>query len=347
MKKTILLIFLLLTGCESESKVSESESDIPAIPVKVATLDYSEFQEVLNVIGKTEAVRRGNIIFEVPGKVKRINVEENDKVSAGAVLAQLDDEQYQAGFTLAKSAIEKASRDFENAQALFKTNVISREQYDMAKIGLNTAEVNFIRARKALENTTLTAPFNGTIIDKNLEIGDVVSPAAMIAPPFVIADMSEIKITVSVPESRIGFLHEGQRAEIRIKSLPDKRLTGRVYRVGLATQTFTNAFEVEIRLDNTDGLIKLGLVAEIAIILNQWDNALVIPISLIHQDKVGPYIFVEEDGKAAQRRIEILTLNGVSARVGGDIAQGDLLITRGHHDVRSGSKLSIVGGLDK
>ncbi|NQV37903.1 MAG: efflux RND transporter periplasmic adaptor subunit [Candidatus Marinimicrobia bacterium] len=347
MKKLFIpIIFLFAIGCQSDNKPAESEStkDAPAIPVRIATLEYSEFRENINVIGKTETVRRGNIIFEVPGKVNQINVEENDKVSAGTVLAQLDDEQYQAGFTLAKSAVVKARLDFENAQTLFETNVISREQYDMAQIGLNNAEAGFIQARKAMENTAIKAPFDGTIIDKNLEIGDVVAPVAGLAPPFAIADMSEVKIIVSVPESRIGFLHEGQLAEVHIKSLPNKIFNGKVHRVGLATQRLTNSFEVEIRLENTDGLLKLGMVADITIIVNQWDEALVIPISVIHQDKTGPYLYAAKEGKAELRRIEILSLNGINARISGEIAKGDILITHGHHDVRNGSRLSVVGG---
>ncbi len=347
MNKAIgILLVIVLIGCSQQSEnkpVIEKDDILPEIPVRTALIETQPFSETIHVIGKTEAVRRGNIIFEVPGKVTSISVEANDAVKKDTELARLDAEHYDALYTLAKSSVEKARRDYENAKSLFETNVISREQFDLSRIGRDNAESGFIQARKALENTRLKAPFPGSILSRNLEIGDVVSPAGAMVPPFEIADLSSIKIIVSIPESRIGQLNEGQATDIRIKSLPDRVFSGQIHRIGLATQRLTNAFEVEIRLENTNQHIKLGMVADVSIIVNEWENAIVLPISIIHQGNEGSFVYLEKDNHASKRPIEILSLNGSNARVTGDIQPGDAIITHGHHDVRDGSKLSIIG----
>lgn len=346
MKRNVLFVsLLLLAACSNSNKAPKEPqaSDAPVVHVRTAILKASPFQDLIKVVGKTAAIRQSNVGFEVPGKVKKILVNENDYVKAGQTLAVLDDEQFQAAHTLAKSAVSKARNDFENSKSLYDSKVISKEQFDLAKLGLDNAEAQYIQARRALDNTALKAPFNGFVIDRNLEIGDIGVPGIMVQPPFTIADMSTIKIMVSVPESRIGFIKEGQKAEIQINSIPDRVFSGTIHRVGLAAQAFSNSFEVEVYLSNTDGLVKLGMVADVSIVLNEWYEELVVPFNLIHQDKQGVYLYVAEEGVTVRKNINIENFNGREARVTGEIKVGDELITQGSNDVRPGTAISIIG----
>ncbi|MFQ6604518.1 MAG: efflux RND transporter periplasmic adaptor subunit [Fidelibacterota bacterium] len=348
MKKGILLLLLILISCSRDGhEAVTTVPKIPEIPVAVALLQPSTYVEALNVIGKTEAIRRGNLIFEVPGKVEKIFVEENDFVRADEPLARINQEQYDAAFRLAETAVNKARNDYASAKSLYESNVISKEQYDGARLGLDQAESAFIKAREALNNTVLKAPFDGYIISRNLEIGDVVSPAAGMGPPFIVADMSEIKIVVSIPESRIGYVKKSQPVEISIKSLPNQIFRGDVYRVGLVTDQFTNSYDVEIHLENSNQLIKIGMVAEVKIILNVWEKVKVIPLSLIHEDKDGQFIYVVHEGKAKRKAIQINAFNGIEAFIDTEVSIGDSLITRGHHDVRDGSPVNIITGVNQ
>ncbi len=348
MKKYIPLLFLLIISCSKDTRQPlESTPKIPEIPIAIEQLEPSSFIEALNVIGKTDALRRGNLIFEVPGKVEEIFVEENDFVKAGEPLAKINQEQYDAAFKLAETAVNKARNDYASALSLYESNVIAKEQLDGARLGLDQAESSYIKAREALNNTVLKAPFDGYVISRNLEIGDVVSPAAAMAPPFTVADMSQIKIIVSIPESRIGFIHKSQPVEVAIKSLPNHLFKGYVYRVGLATDQFTNSYDVEIHLENSDQLIKLGMVADVKIILNVWDGVKVIPLTLVHEDKDGKFIYIASNGKAVRKPITITAFNGVSALITGDVSFGDTLITQGHHDVRDGSPIKVIDGVSR
>lgn len=339
---TLVLIstLFLLNNCNG-SKSTEEDIEIK-VPVAVDTVKYSGFQIDYHSIGRVVSENQVNLLFQSAGQVDSIWVQVGNYVRKDQRLASINTELYETMFTQAQSMYEKAKRDLESSRLLFNSNVISSDQFEMARIGLDNARAAYTQARNSLENAALRAPFPGWVVAKNLNIGDLVAPGAAMVPPFVLADMNHLKVIVPVPEARIGQIKRGQQARVTFKTFPERSFTGKVLRVGLAPKDLSNNYDVEVRLNGDVQDLKLGLIADVHIILEDFEKALVLPLNLIQDDGTSQYVFIEQNGRAIRKAVEIRALSGSNVLVNADIAPGDVLIIKGQNDVKEGALLDIV-----
>jgi len=303
---------------------------------------YQPFQIDFHSIGRVVSENQVNLLFQSSGQVDSIWANIGDYVRKGRPLASIETDVYATMFAQAKSMYEKAQRDLASSQKLFDSNVISSDQYQMARIGLDNARAGFTQAKKSMDNAKLRAPFSGWIVAKNLNIGDLVSPGGAMQPPMVLADMNHLKIIVPVPESRIGQIKNGQFAQIQFKTFPDRTIEGAVLRIGMAPKNFSNNYDVEVRITGDVTGLKLGLVADVRIVLEYFEEALVVPLNLIQDDGNSQFVFIEEAGRAVRKPVEVQALSGSEVFIKADIKQGDKLIINGQNDVKDGSLLDIV-----
>ena len=339
-RMTLIAVTTLIVACGGGTQ--EEQKLEAKVAVAVDTLALDQFQIEYHSIGRVMSENQVNLLFQSSGQVDSIWVNVGDYVLKGQKLASIETDVYRTMFAQAQSMYEKAKRDLASSKDLFESNVISSDQYEMARIGRDNARAGYTQAKNSLENTVLRAPFNGWIVSRNLNIGDLASPAGAMQPPLVLADMKQLKITIPVPEARVGMIQVGQQATVTFKTFPDRNFSGQVLRVGLAPKDFSNNYDVEVRLTgNVEGL-KLGLVADVHIILEHFDQVVVLPLSLIQDDGTSQYIFTAEKGRAVQKAVEIKALSGAKIMVEGDVAEGDSLIVKGYSDVNDGSLLDII-----
>ena len=339
----ILLISLSLTilaNCEGQPEVKEIIES--KVPVALDTVKYQPFQIDFHSIGRVVSENQVNLLFQSAGQVDTIWANVGDYVFKDQRLARIKTEVYSTMYTQAKSMYEKAKRDLESSQSLFKSNVISSDQFEMARIGRDNAKAAYSQAKNSMDNTVLRAPFSGWIVAKNLNVGDLVSPGGAMQPPMVLADMRHLKLIVPVPESRIGQIRNGQFAQIKFKTFPDRIFEGAVLRIGMAPKNMSNNFDVEVRMAGDMSGMKLGLVGDVRIVQEYYEEALVVPLNLIQDDGKKKYIFLEKDGRAVRKEISIRALSGSQVFIEADIVPGEILIVNGHNDVKDGVFLDIV-----
>lgn len=332
---------LIVAGCNSKTETKKPE-ELP-VPVTIDSVHYSQFQVEYHSIGRVMSDKQVNLLFQTSGQVDSVWVQLGQYVKRDQKLARIKPDVYQTMYAQAKSMYEKAKRDLESSKKLYQSNVISSDQYEQARIGLDNARAGYTQAKNTMENTVLQAPFSGWIVSKNLNVGDLVAPgAAMQQPPLVIADMERLNITIPVPESRIGQVKPGQSAEITFKTFPGKVFEGRVVRMGLAPKDFSNNYDVEVELQGDISGLKLGLVADVKIVVESYDQVLVVPLNLIQDDGNSKFLFTAEDGRAVRKDLTVKGLSGSMVYIEADVHPGDILIVRGQHDLRDGTLLDVV-----
>ena len=186
--QTILLgISVLFVACGGEQAVEEKIESKVAVAVDTFRMD--NFQIVYHSIGRVMSENQVNLLFQSSGQVDSIWVNVGDYVRKDQKLARIETDVYETMYAQARSMYEKSQKDLKSSKNLFDSNVISSDQYEMARIGLDNARAGYAQAKNSLDNTVLRAPFNGWIVAKNLNIGDIASPAAAMQPPFMLADM--------------------------------------------------------------------------------------------------------------------------------------------------------------
>lgn len=341
----LILIVFIFNGCGNDTNSTRVSVLENPIPVSVEEIKSRPFNIVFKTIGKVASSQMVPLYFSIPGTVDSIFVESGDKVKKNMALAGLEADQYEAQYQLARSAFEKAEKDLASTEELFNSNVVSQDRLDNVRVGYNNARASYVQARKAFSNTVLRAPFDGSVISRDLEIGAVVAPGAVPNAPFVIANMEDLKVIVSIPESDIGNIKPGQKVNMTFKTFPKRAFKGMVRKIGLATRSLSNSFDVEIEVMNTTGELRLGLVADVQIILEELAAAIVLPVDMVHESNSEAYIFTVDNNRAQKTPVRVIHVSGSDIVLENSMKSGTRLISRGYNDVMEGSLVEITADM--
>jgi HlyD family secretion protein len=246
--------------------------------------------EFIEASGNVE-VTEVNVAFKIPGRVMELFTDEGRTVAKGDKLAVLDSAEYasqvaqnRANHRNADAQLEKAKKDLERYEALYKKEAISAQQLDSARTGYDVALAQSQQAGAAvrmsevkLNDTVIYAPTAGVVLRKNIEAGETVQAGV---PIFTIGDLADPWIKVYVKEDRLGMVKLGQKARITTDSYPGKIYDGAVtYISSEAEFTPKNVqtqeervklvFGVKIRVKNEKDELKPSMPADVKISLKQ------------------------------------------------------------------------------
>ena len=230
----------------------------PVNVTSVVLMSAGQSSGVLTASGYIVPQRKASVASKGTGRLVYLGVEEGDKVKQGQVIARLEDsdvqaqlDQVNANWIVSKAQLEQTEADFEKAQkeyerneSFWKSKVITdsdfeivKSQYKSAVARVNSAKANVVSleasikaAQVQIENTVIRAPFDGTVLTKNADVGEIVAPfAAGInsrGNVVTIADMSSLQLEADVSESNIERVKINQPCEITLDALPDRRYRG-------------------------------------------------------------------------------------------------------------------------
>jgi len=233
----IVLYFSIATG-------------VPTVDLgTVTTVTPSQARAVLTASGYVVAQVKASVASKGTGRLVYLGVEEGDEVSKGEILARLEDADIRASLAraeadreIARADLKDAKRNLERQSTLFERALISQAELDAAQARFErvsatiaSAEAAVSEAEVALENTRIRAPFDGTVLTKNADIGEIVAPfAASInsrGAVVTMADMRSLQVEADVSESNIMRVSPGQHCEIVLDAYPDHRYPGLVHKI--------------------------------------------------------------------------------------------------------------------
>lgn len=238
----------------------------PAVKVKSTTVSLSyptETLTILNASGYVIAQRKAALASKTTGRLVWLGVKEGDYVKKDQIVARLENEdvlaaknQAEANVELAKASIESANAEFDDAKinldrqkVLFEKNFATQAELDgaylrykrakaaveSANASLNAALAALKSASVAIEYTFIRAPFDGVVLTKNADIGDIITPlgaaANAKAAVVTIADLSSLLVEVDVSEANIGNVKLKQPCDIQLDAMPEKHFKGEVYMI--------------------------------------------------------------------------------------------------------------------
>ena len=168
------------------------------------------------------------------------------------------------------------------------------ESIQSASESLRSAEISMQNLQDAMNNYTITAPINGTIIEKDAKAGDAAKAGDTLC---IVYDLSYLEMSINVDELQISSISVGQQVQITADAVPDKTYVGTVTRVSMkgASNGGTTTYPVTIRIDDTDGL-RPGMNANAEIVVAEAKNALVVPNAAVVR---GSYVLVTKDSPSA------------------------------------------------
>lgn len=298
-----LLLAVALGACEEEV---ESTGPAPIRSIKTYTISDVAGGQSLRYSGKIEAADTSSLSFAVSGTVAEIAVKAGDRVAEGQVLArldrkplQLDVEAAQAELSKARSVFREKDQDFQRKKALFQKGWIARGALEQVQAAMETArsDVGYAtsklnKARQALDDTVLRAPFDGVIGTRSGEPFTEVGAGQQI---LTLNAEAALEMAFAVPERAVGRLHIGMPADIEV-SLPDKRqLPGRLTEIAAEGGT-GNLFAVRASLERFPAGLRAGMSAEVLLTVGRQAGAtgFLVPLAAIApgDDRAEGYVFV-------------------------------------------------------
>ena len=245
----------------------------------------------------------------VSGPIKSINVDFNSPVKAGQLLATIDPRPFAAQVALAKAALANARAELRKDQAnlgyqkvtyerdreLFKTAAISRDQLDSqnsaadqaaAQVALDRAaiqqqEATLSSAELNLNYTNIVSPVDGTVVSRNVDVGQTVAASYQTPTLFLVAkDLTKMQVDTNVSESDVGGLHPGQNVSFTVDAYTERVFKGTVSQVRQAPITVQNVvtYDVVVAVPNAELLLMPGMTANITIVTARRDDVLRVPM---------------------------------------------------------------------
>lgn len=333
----ILIISFILIGCGSKTQNTNNDPEI--ISIETTPVKVMKIERTLDFSGTIMAWREANLGAQTPGRIEKIYVKEGDEVKEGDLLVQMDDAQ----LTQARIQYEISRQDYERMKPLFEQGSISQQQFDKVKAGYETAKSAY---ELILRNTQLRAPFSGIVTAKRMNEGEVfiLAPSAQGAPSIInLMQIDFLKVLVNVPESDFPQVRLNQSAKIEVDIYPEKVFTGTVSRVDPAINPVTRTFTVEIKIPNSNKILRPGMFARVKIKTGEVEAIFVPRSALIKQ--LGSnifYVYIAENNTAKRRDVNLgLELNEwVEIKSG--LNPEDQLIIKGLGRLKNGSPVKIV-----
>jgi HlyD family secretion protein len=288
-KKVIVVIGLAAVSAVTALLIRHfvSAQQVPAL--RFTTVKRGDIQALVSATGTLNAVMTVSVGTQVSGQVSALFVDFNDHVKKGQLLARIDPTIAQQGVADAQANLEKAqaqanqaSDDQNRNRALSSDGLIARsalEQGDsalkVAQADVKSAGVALQRAKQNLSFTSIYAPIDGVVVERNVNNGQTVAASLSAPQLFLIAnDLSHMQILAHVGESDIDQVKQGQPAKFTVLALPGQTFTGTVQQVRLQSTTADNVvnYTVVVTLENPDGKLLPGMTARVDFLVKSATN---------------------------------------------------------------------------
>lgn len=305
MKKTALLptALILLTALTSSSLLAQKQpSEISAVPVYTAIVNYHEVSQTLSLIGKLQSGKFVSIATEVTGKVSSINIEQNQKVKAGQLLFKLDDTKVQATLLEARAFLADERRKLNEYKRLLKSNAVTKSTLDAQTSLVAIANARLTVAKTEVNYHHLTAPFSGTIGLVDFNRGQMVSVGTEL---LTLDDLSVMQLDLQIPERYMSLIAKGMQVQARSRAWADDLFIGEVIAIDSRINPDTLNLRIRVQFDNKDKRLKPGMMLAAEIVFPAINEA-IIPVQALEYSGTKRFVYLIDEKDKAHRTEVIL-----------------------------------------
>ncbi|MFA5627911.1 MAG: efflux RND transporter periplasmic adaptor subunit [Thiohalomonadaceae bacterium] len=291
----------------------------PAVITATEALE-EHWQPSLQAAGSLVAVNGTDVTTEIGGIISSIRFESGQTVKAGDVLLQLEASVDKAALDGAKAERRLSEVQLERAMDLIKRKAISTSDYDSAKASFDAAQANMAEKAAKLAQKTIRAPFAGSLGIRDINLGEYLSPGSRIVN---LQALNPIYVDYALPERYLRELAVDQTVEVQIAAYPEQVFKGKIEAIESGIDRNTRSISLRAILDNSAGLLRPGMFADVSTVLPEADVVVTVPRTAISFSTYGDFLYVIEKGEgdvliAKRRQVET-----------GRTQQGRVIVTKG------------------
>ncbi|BDD11950.1 MexH family multidrug efflux RND transporter periplasmic adaptor subunit (plasmid) [Fulvitalea axinellae] len=333
-----LVLKLYSNKQELKAEARLAEQITAEIPVKAEEVRIMNLSENWEATGYASANQSVDIVAQISGRVTAVHRKKGQHASAGASLLQIDASTLKSRLATARTNFEKTKKDLERLTILKENDATTDSELEKARIANKQAQAELTSLNEQLRFSQVRAPFSGTLANDFVEKGQVVNSGTKLAE---LHDLSLVKITVQVPETRVSRLHSGDKATVVFKAIQEKNFEGTVSYIADKAGKGGN-FEAEILIENKDTSIKSGMFATATFKATTEGVRLAIPRKAIAGSVLNPEVFVLKNETVSARKITLGKSWGDLYSVTEGLAAGEKIVTQGQINLVDGVKVKVL-----
>ncbi|MCG8462554.1 MAG: efflux RND transporter periplasmic adaptor subunit [Holophagales bacterium] len=323
---------------------------------------------VLTATGYTYARQRAAVGAKIIGRILELPVEEGDRLAIGDLIAVLDSADLEAAVAQAEASLLEvrarladAEREAARQARLFEAEVTSRAELDAAEtaVAVVRAQVELAEARLAsaeaqLAYTHIYAPIDGVVIEKNVEVGEMVAPGGFTSQQSTgailrMADPASLEVEADVNESYIARLSPGMPVTIDVDAVPDRPYRGRLRQIVPTADRQRAVVEVKVTIDDRDRHLVPDMSCTVTFLDEgatpealESEPVIYIPTAAVRGSATAPWALVVEDGVLERRELALGEVEGSEQVVIDGVAAGDRVVVGELGDLEPGDKVRLA-----
>ncbi len=315
--------------------------------------------------GYVVAQRKAAVSSKATGRLIYLGVVEGDKVKEGEIIAKIEDsdvkaqlESAEANLELSQSGLTSAKNNFDRERALFKTGSASQSELDAASAqykqvlaSIDVAKANVNGAKVAVENTIIRAPFDGTVLTKDADIGEIVAPFGSIntkGAVVTIADMKSLQVEADVSESNIEKITPNQNCTIVLDAYSDYSYPGYVAKIVPTADRSKATVMVKVAFRKYDSRVLPEMSAKVMFLsdtnkaaLSNEKQVLIVPQSDVLNRQGKQYVYSVNNNRVVEIPVVTGRQLGTYIEIRSGITNGEKIIDNIPDNIKSGMKVKV------
>ena len=354
-------IALSATACKKTDDASAATAKVETMlvgPENIAVVKAEQIKTGPAISGSLMPERQATIRAEMSGAVLQTYAEAGQAVRAGQALAQIDASvvrdqllSARAAVTTAQSSHEIAKRDLSRTETLEKAGAIAerdveraRNQVFAAQAQLSNARAQLASVQKMLDKASIQAPFSGTVSQRQVNAGDVVSPGGAL---FTVVDPASMQLEASLPAAQLSQVRVGMPIDFKVNGYPNRTFTGRITRVNPVADPATLQVKLVVAIPNAGNTLVGGLFAE-GRVATETKIAPVVTLAAVDETGLRPSVVRLRNGKI--EKVEVgLGIRDAAAEtveITAGLAQGDTVLLGAARGISPGTPVKVSSPSD-
>jgi HlyD family secretion protein len=295
MKKKLITLSVAAMAAVTSGYVLYRRAHADTAPAyRTAAVERGNLESTVAATGALGAVRTVQVGTQVSGQISAIYVDFNSKVKKGQLIARIDPTLQQQAVADAQAGVARAQATLAQTKAEYDRNKLLHDQkivtdpefntaqlnYQLAKANATSAQIALDKARQNLSYTSIYAPIDGIVVERDMDVGQTVAASLSAPQLFVIAkDLSQMQILATVDESDIGQIKTDQPVTFTVQAYPGRTFTGKVSQVRINSTTVNNVvnYTAVVAVANPDGKLLPGMTATVKFLIGSANDALTVP----------------------------------------------------------------------
>ncbi len=292
-----------------------TKTELPRPTVVVQTAQKVNKENSLSYTGNVQALNEAVVSSKVGGRVTRILVDNGMRIKAGQPLAVLDNTDYAMALSASQATLKKAEvqettvrSNYDRIKVLYEQGAVAEKDMEeleaalaVAEADLESARVGVANAEEAFNNTTIIAPINGLVANRNVMLGQMVAPGT---PLMLVQDMDTVWVTINIEQKKCDVMKPGLPALINVEGSKTE-LKGTVKIINPAANIAARVFETRIKVDNSEHLLKTGMFVRVKIFVGSDKEVLAVPQNaLISKDGLF-FLFTVDKDKISRQQVTV------------------------------------------